>query len=56
MVKQGGTTANLSSSGNPMNKSTRRKCRICNRSYAQDWTRDNHERICATFNKVNIGG
>ena len=29
---------------------TKYKCKYCNKEYKQDWTKNNHEKLCKTHN------
>lgn len=47
-MKQGGSSKN----GNVNAKKgmgTNASCSVCGRRYAQDWTRNNHERLCKEY-------
>lgn len=50
MVKQGGNSWNSNIPSKPGIK-TRTNCKICGRGYKQEWTKANHEKLCAEYNK-----
>ena len=41
-MKQGGSSANGNVNAEGGLKHNRKKCSICQRSYGQEWTKDNH--------------
>jgi len=41
--------ANGSSNGRPMPRE--KKCKYCGKSYAMEWARNNHERLCGELKK-----
>lgn len=49
-MKQGGTTASMTQKSRPMPHN--QKCRYCNRNYAMDWAKNNHENSCKAYNGI----
>lgn len=49
-MRQGGSTANGNVGGKAMEH--KQRCSACGRSYAMEWAKNNHERLCKEYNEA----